>query len=63
MDDITMKAAAAYSIEKDGEVVNSEYFQAEYEKIWTLLALMKSEPRMSKEELWICWLFQPLEQA
>lgn len=31
MDDITMKAAAAYSIEKDGEVVNSEYFQAEYD--------------------------------
>ena len=26
-----MKAAAAYSIEKDGEVVNSEYFQAEYD--------------------------------
>lgn len=31
MDDITMKAAAAYSIEKDGEIVNSEYFQAEYD--------------------------------
>jgi hypothetical protein len=31
MDDIRMKAAAAYSIEKDGEVVNSEYFQAEYD--------------------------------
>lgn len=31
MDEITMKAAAAYSIEKDGEVINSEYFQAEYD--------------------------------
>lgn len=31
MKDITIKAAAAYSIEKDGDVVNSEYFQAEYD--------------------------------
>lgn len=31
MEDITIKAAAAYSIEKDGDVVNSEYFQAEYD--------------------------------